>query len=173
MSIDSPYDLIKVMAQHGNFYLPYGVTLASPSQRFIAACIDILFIYGSGFVVLLVVLVINVLIPSENQFSTIYLTGIFLFLIFLTFFINLYFLEKDGQTVGKKLMKIKIVDESGAMLSTDRLIMLRQIVPAIVFHIPILGFILFLFDSVLIFSNRRQCFHDRIAKTIVVNVRKP
>ncbi|EOQ90500.1 RDD family protein [Leptospira yanagawae serovar Saopaulo str. Sao Paulo = ATCC 700523] len=160
------------MAQFGNLYLPYGVTLATPLQRFFAACIDIVFIYGSGFFVLFVILVINVFIPTENQFSTIYLTGICLFFILIPFVINLYFLEKEGQTIGKKMMKIKIVDESGAMMSTDRLIMLRQIVPALLFHIPILGLIFFLFDAILIFSNRRQCFHDRIAKTIVVNVHK-
>ncbi|MGV3666607.1 MAG: RDD family protein [Leptospira bouyouniensis] len=157
------------MSQYQNYNIPYGVTLATPVKRFLAAIIDIGIIYGSGIFVLLIMFLVDLWIQSENQISLLYLFCICLAFILFPFVFNMYLLEKYGQSMGKKIIKIKIIDESGAMISTDRLIMLRHILPAILFNIPILGFIFFLLDSVLIFSKTRQCLHDRFAKTIVIN----
>ena len=69
--------------------------------------------------------------------------------------------KNNGQTIGKKMMKIRIVKEDGtAMTYGDAF--LRNIVGYIISGICYLGFIWALFDA------RKQGFHDKIFKTLVV-----
>lgn len=151
--------------------LPYGVTLASPKKRFLAALIDILFVYGFGILVLLFLIFIGNFLLPDGENTNIILLGIFLFCLLLPFVINLFLLEKYGQTLGKKFLNIQLVDRDGGLISIDRVLFLRQILPALLYHIPLLGIVFFIFDSILVFSKERQCFHDRIANTLVINVK--
>ncbi|ATO20301.1 RDD family protein [Acinetobacter sp. LoGeW2-3] len=78
-----------------------------------------------------------------------------------------YLIAKSGQSIGKKLTKIKIVDaETGSQTSLMRAFTLRSIV----FILPTIYFIpLFsLLDWIFGLGKNRQTLHDKLAKTKVI-----
>ena len=93
------------------------------------------------------------------------------YLVFLPVFLvlNGYLLFQRGQTIGKVVVKTRIVDQSGNIPSFRRLLGLRYIVIGIVSLIPIIGFFAALVNGVWIFGKERRCLHDYIAGTWVVN----
>lgn len=88
----------------------------------------------------------------------------------LAFFVyQLVLLYRHGQTVGKKIVGIRIVRPDGSRASFPRLLGLRYIVPGLIGAIPLLGPFFSLANVLFIFGEERRCLHDRIADTIVVN----
>jgi uncharacterized RDD family membrane protein YckC len=80
-----------------------------------------------------------------------------------------YLLSKYGQSIGKKLVGIKIVDyETDALLPLSRIASKRLAPVWVATLVPIIGNILVLVDSLCIFRNDRRCIHDLIAGTKVV-----
>lgn len=82
--------------------------------------------------------------------------------------INGYWLAKNGQSVGKKLMGIKIVRSDGSKCPIERIVGLRLLPLWIVNAIPYIGWLAGLIDALCIFRESRKCLHDDIADTIVV-----
>jgi len=83
--------------------------------------------------------------------------------------LTIYFVVKNSQTVGKKLLGIKVVRKDGSRIGIGRLFWMRNVLanlPAI-----ILGGLWTIIDSLTIFGEQRQCIHDKIADTIVVTAR--
>lgn len=85
------------------------------------------------------------------------------------FLFNGYLLSTNGQTVGKKLLGIKIVDLDGKKPPFGRLIALRYAPVWLVSYIPVVGNFASLIDSLFIFRGDKRCIHDLIAGTQVVN----
>jgi uncharacterized RDD family membrane protein YckC len=79
-----------------------------------------------------------------------------------------YFLKRNGQTVGKKLVGIRIADLQGELPAFGRLIGLRYLPISLVTLIPAIGQLLPLVDVLFIFRSDRRCVHDLIAGTKVV-----
>jgi uncharacterized RDD family membrane protein YckC len=79
---------------------------------------------------------------------------------------------RNGQTVGKKLVGIKVVRSDGSKAGINRLTWLRNVVNALPSLIPVVGLVAgpvyWIVDSLFIFGDARQCIHDRIADTIVI-----
>jgi uncharacterized RDD family membrane protein YckC len=75
-----------------------------------------------------------------------------------------YILE-NGQSIGKKITGIKITRTNGSRASLGRIFWLRNVVNGLLSLIPLYGLI----DSLFIFAESRQCLHDKIADTIVIN----
>jgi uncharacterized RDD family membrane protein YckC len=71
---------------------------------------------------------------------------------------------RNGQTIAKKLMSIKVVRRDGSPVSLGRIFWLRNVVNILLGIIPLYGLI----DALLIFGEERQCVHDKLADTIVV-----
>lgn len=88
------------------------------------------------------------------------------FVIFLI--VHAYLLSNYGQTVGKKLLDIKIVDLNGNKPEFNSLIAKRYLPIWVVSLIPIIGQILPLIDALFIFRKDKRCIHDLIAGTRVV-----
>lgn len=82
--------------------------------------------------------------------------------------INGYLLAKNGQTVGKKVLSIKIVRSDGSKITLGRIIGLRWFPMMIAGFIPIFGPIISLVNVLFIFRESRKCLHDNIADSIVV-----
>ena len=81
-----------------------------------------------------------------------------------------YLLNKKGQTIGKYLMEIAIVDMEGKPIGLYKIVGKRMI-PMIAFTIiPITGHLISMLDSLFIFRKNRRCLHDLIAGTQVVSV---
>ncbi|WP_027079799.1 RDD family protein [Luteimonas mephitis] len=78
-------------------------------------------------------------------------------------------LNASGQTWGKKVLKIKIVDMQGGKPPLGRLLGLRYFPVQLASNIPLLGPVVALVDVLMIFRNDRRCGHDLIAGTRVVH----
>jgi uncharacterized RDD family membrane protein YckC len=82
--------------------------------------------------------------------------------------INWVFLKENGQTVGKKVLGIRIVRTDGTQADVMRILFLRYLPIQIVGMVPIIGGLIAILDALLIFRESRKCLHDNIADTIVV-----
>jgi uncharacterized RDD family membrane protein YckC len=85
------------------------------------------------------------------------------------FIYNLVLLNGEGQTLGKRWMKVRIVRSNGERAGLGRIFWLRMFVPGLVSRIPFVGVIFALADPLFIFGEERRCVHDMMADTIVVN----
>jgi len=74
------------------------------------------------------------------------------------------FVLRNGQSIAKKLLDIKVVRSDGSPITLGRLFFLRNVVNTALSMIPFYGFV----DVLFIFGEQRQCLHDKIADTIVV-----
>jgi uncharacterized RDD family membrane protein YckC len=82
--------------------------------------------------------------------------------------VTIYLVNKNGQTMAKKMLGIKVVRSDGSRAGLGRIFWLRNVVNAIPGAIPYIGNVYGLVDSLFIFNDSRQCIHDKIADTIVV-----
>lgn len=82
---------------------------------------------------------------------------------------QLVMLYRHGQTLGKKILGIKIVRSDGSRAGLRRIVLLRYLVPGIIGAIPYVGFIFSLIDPLFIFGDEKRCVHDLMADTIVVD----
>ena len=80
-------------------------------------------------------------------------------------------LNATGQTWGKKLLGIKIVDMAGVKPPVLRLLGLRYLPWHVGSNVPLIGWLLGLVNILLIFRADRRCGHDLIAGTQVVKAR--
>jgi uncharacterized RDD family membrane protein YckC len=89
--------------------------------------------------------------------------------IFLTLLIyNMVLIHRYGQTIGKRIFKIRIVRTDGSPCSLLRYIFARWLPVSLLSGIPFLGYIVQLVDPLMIFRSDQRCLHDLIADTIVV-----
>jgi len=94
---------------------------------------------------------------------------------FIGSFINLILLGvtamlvyKNGQTIAKRLLGIKVVRTDGSRASFPRIFFLRNVLNIVIMLVPLLGGIYALVDPLMIFGGARRCAHDYIADTIVI-----
>ena len=88
----------------------------------------------------------------------------------IAFFIyQLILLAQNGWTLGKKMLRIRIVRTDGRPAGLGRIFWLRMMLNGLIASIPIIGSIYGLVDPLFIFGENQRCLHDYIADTIVVN----
>lgn len=136
-----------------------GIQLADRGTRFGAALLD-------GLLVLVMVylpFVLSAMAGGKGPWSWIGLVAAAIGLIVWLFF-TVKFLGENGQSIGKKACKIKILRKDGSEVSISRVIIARNVVNGVLGIIPLYGLI----DPLFIFGNARRCVHDYIADTIVV-----
>lgn len=142
--------------------------LASPWKRLSAALID-------GLVVMIIFASIMSLTGvlqqtfngqplTLNQQITLFVGGWIVFLVW-----NGYLLYYKGQTIGKAVVKLRIVDQNGNVPSFGKLFGLRYFLPGLVAQIPLVGGLLSLVDVLFIFGQEHRCLHDQLAGTWVIN----
>ncbi len=79
--------------------------------------------------------------------------------------IQIYLLVTRGQSIGKKLLSIKIVNfEDGANPGFVKVFLLRAVVNGFIGVVPFYA----LADSLFIFRDDQRCLHDLLANTVVV-----
>ncbi len=131
--------------------------LASRWQRVMAAMVDGLFIVAP-------VMLLVFLFPQKEQIPELasLLTGLYIIVVLIW---QAVWLTKRGQTVGKKVVKIRIVrqkdGQNGGFVTN---VLLRCFVNSLIGLIPLYH----LFDSLFILGEAKRCCHDRIAGTVVV-----
>lgn len=82
--------------------------------------------------------------------------------------INYRFLVTNGQTIGKKVLEIKIVDLNGNLPVFQPQLLIRYAVYLLPGQIPFVGQLFSLINVLFIFSAEKRCIHDLVAKTKVV-----
>jgi uncharacterized RDD family membrane protein YckC len=151
--------------------------LATLGQRFAAALID-----GLTFLIVYIPLILGLGIDAaakiaENpeqvdslafapNWGLVGLAGILLLGLIV---VNIIMLAKRGQTIGKRVMAIRIVDvEQDVNPGWVRTIILRSVVNTLIAMVPILGGLYSIVDILFIFGQERRCIHDLIATTRVI-----
>lgn len=86
---------------------------------------------------------------------------------------NAYWLNKYGQTIGKRVMKIYIADVNNTEEKAEFIDILLKRIGFIAFIplIPTIGGLIALIDCLLIFTANKRCLHDVVAKTKVMKIR--
>ena len=134
--------------------------LASRTLRFRASMID----YGLMLAMVLGPGAIGSLI-SDDMGGGLGLVGFIAYMV-----LQGKMLSKQGQTVGKKYLKIRIVDErDDSNPGFVRAALLRYYLPMLV-GMSMVGAALQIVDVLFIFRTDRKCIHDFLANTKVVNV---
>ena len=100
--------------------------------------------------------------------ETIYLFTVYSLLII----IQVYLLVKSGQTIGKKILKIRISQfhNPNKPVSFFKIIILRFVINDLMYFIPIVGLIYLALDHGLALFKPRRCIHDYLAGTVVTKV---
>lgn len=78
-------------------------------------------------------------------------------------------MHRDGQSIGKRVMGMRIVRTDGSRASLRRMLVLRYFVPGLVGAIPYVGWAFSLANPLWIFGEERRCLHDLFCDTMVVN----
>lgn len=86
----------------------------------------------------------------------------------LTCLVQGYFWHTRAQSIGKMVLRIKIVTASGRNATLKRIVLGRVLPTLALTLIPILGRVFTVLDAVAIFRDDRRCLHDHIADTHVV-----
>lgn len=84
--------------------------------------------------------------------------------------INWNFLH-NGQTIGKKALKIRIDNIDGGPCDRARIITRRIVALQVVYLIPVVNFLFMLIDTLMIFRSNKRTLHDEFARTKVVDLR--
>ncbi|MCK5727409.1 MAG: RDD family protein [Thiotrichaceae bacterium] len=101
--------------------------------------------------------------PPVELLLTIMVLG---FLIYIA--THYYFIKKNGQTIGKKLLKIRVENITGGVASFNLIVFKRYLFITAISSLPAIGVFLSVIDGLLIFRDNHQCWHDDFAQTRVV-----
>ena len=142
--------------------------LAERSTRLGAALVDGLIFAAIVYLPMLVGFAIGGAASSGGNSSGdgFMMLGVLLALVGLGVFmvLTLRQMSQTGQSLAKKYFNIKVVMSDGSPATMGTLILKRNVLNGLLGIIPMYGIVELLF----IFGEKRQCLHDRIADTIVV-----
>lgn len=144
--------------------------LASLEKRLFAAIIDTLIIVMVTVVPLIVFFGgWQTYALKISQAGFLFTAGLSVVSFIIYLLIHGRLLAVNGQTVEKKLLKIKIVRSDGTAADFQRIVVFRLLPVYLVQLVPVIGGFIGLLDVLFIFRSSRQCIHDQIADTIVIN----
>lgn len=168
-----------------HFNGPSEMVTATRMSRFLAVLVDI----SPGFVIGIVAAVMAAsMLPGVfsghfdpaaagfamvGLFALVVLVGLVAWLVW-----NIVLLYKYGQTIGKKVMGIRVVRMDGSRVTFARFFFLRWLAIGVIgwivsavgiaIHLRYLGNLISLVDALMIFGAAHRCLHDYIADTQVV-----
>lgn len=150
---------------------PEDAELASLGERLGAAIIDTIIM----FIVAVVPIVIFYggwaeYMAADSSESYAFTLGSTAFAFLTYVIVNGYLLAKNGQSVGKKILDIKIVRTDGSRASFVRLVAVRVLFEHALLLIPVVDIWLSIIDVLFIFQRSRKCLHDVVADTIVIRI---
>jgi len=132
-------------------------------QRWLGAFVDGLLplVVALPFVGLVPVLDLDDTDAITGLFYMGYIAGLFLFGV-----VNWFLIVQRGQSLGKMAAGTRIVGEDGGPVDFVRGVILRNWVMVAANMFCSMASLI---DALFIFGDERQCLHDKLAKTIVVN----
>lgn len=156
------------------------IVQAPLAARLVATFFDLILVFVIDMAMLYIIgqlfseSLLSFLIGQTKEVSIALLVSIMLFSllggIVIYTLLNFRLLKHDGQTIGKKLLGIRIVDLQGRPYPWTHIIIKRFVPFWSVMFIPYIGELLFLVNVLPIFMPHRRCLHDWIARSQVVTV---
>jgi len=143
---------------------PNAMNLADVGTRFIGAMID-----GLLYLPVLIPGVLVAGFESSEDLSPLSIALLVLGILGLGI-LQCYLIATSGQSIAKKILRIRIVRQDGSPVNFVHGVVLRSWLMAFLTNIPVFGAIIGLVDALMIFGNERRCLHDRIASTDVIKV---
>ena len=141
-----------------------GVEMASIGSRFLAQFIDGLITIVPVMVIAFSFGIFSVIAGQTQGMMSQIIQQLIISLPFLIY-AGLMLSATGGQTVGKKVMKIRVVQPNGE-LGTSTNFWKREALRWVMSLVPLLGLV----DYVMAFNKNRRTLHDKIGGTIVVRV---
>lgn len=145
------------------------VHLAQRWKRLVAAIVDALIVALP--VSLVVFLLFGSLVPASGglamQLAFTLVGGALHFGLYAA--LNWKPLETRGQTLGKRLLKIRIERMDGSPVGARHALFRRYLPVQLASLIPFIGGILAMVDALFIFRTSQRCLHDSFADTRVVD----
>ena len=145
--------------------------LASRGKRLAAAVVDVFIFFPLVLLIAQPLGLINISDPAKmqgfnlDQTMQLFIIGQVLFLL-----VQGYLLHTQGQTIGKKMLKIRIVSLDDELLGIGQLYFVRYLTFSLIAQIPIIGAFISMVNVLFIFGQDRRCLHDRLAGTKVIEV---
>lgn len=141
------------------------LVLAGRGQRLVATLLD-------GFLVgiLSMLLGFNLYFWDPNISAEFLITSylsykiFYFFLMLVVLYLYIYIVFTDGQTWGKKLLKIRVINQDGSVCTQQHYFWKRTLL------FVLLPQIILCIDALMIFRKSIRCWHDDFAKTMVVKV---
>ena len=166
MSQNNPYEAPRAVLEDA----PSGAEeLAGLGERLGAALVDTVIAFALAIPIWLIFDTWSKAMQGiEPSFSETVLSSLMGFVLFLI--VHGYVLKQNGQTVGKRLLGIRIANLDNTRPEFFRLIGLRYLPVNVVILIPYVGILLALIDCLFVFRRGRRCIHDFIAGTKVLKV---
>ncbi len=160
------------------------IGLAQRRTRFLAKIVDIFVLIGVMWVVLNLFYrddVVFTLFSNENtarvnsnHTSAVHILGSLMSLVGFSLLFNLliqgFFLARKSQTIGKMLLRIKIIKTDDTQIGFIPLVAKRSLSVWAISYIPVIGPWLIVLDVLLIFRSDKRCLHDLLAGTKVVQL---
>lgn len=82
-----------------------------------------------------------------------------------------YLIATRGQTIGKRVFKLRVVKADGRAVGFVDGVILREWVISALASVPFVGLAISLIDPLMIYGAQRRCLHDLIATTKVIRAR--
>jgi len=147
--------------------------LADYGPRFVAKVVDNVIAYAPFLPVLVAIAIYEFIaeIPEEPPVPLLILTLFCVLAVLAVAIYQWWRIATTGQTIGKKLLGIRIVKVDGSPVDFVSGVLLRSWVLGFVSGIMnqcCLGWVILVVDVAFIFGPERQCLHDRLASTKVV-----
>ncbi|MCP5064035.1 MAG: RDD family protein [Ignavibacteriae bacterium] len=159
-----------LLTEKANKYFTESNNLALRSQRFFAALIDILVTLVPINLILFFTFHINDIIIAQLEYGYYFAFGMLLIIQITFFMMNGWLLYKYGQTIGKAILKIKIIDQNKKLPDLMTSYVIRYLFISIMPLIPLFGILIMMIDFILIFQKDRKCIHDHLAGTTVIKM---
>jgi uncharacterized RDD family membrane protein YckC len=136
-----------------------GFPIAGRDRRLFAYAVDLLVTAVVGDVCTLP----GAIAGSETLAAVGLAVGVVTLLVF-----QAYLLAVAGQTIGKRVLGLRIVRRDGRTPGFVRVVLLRALLPALLTALPGIGAVVLVLDTLAIFTNRgARCLHDYVAGTWV------
>jgi uncharacterized RDD family membrane protein YckC len=137
---------------------------AERSTRLGAAIVDGLIFSAMVYLPMLLGTVLAASSGADADAALVFMTGPLMIGFIVWTWLTLKQMAATGQSLAKKYFNIKVVLSDGSPAPLSTLILRRNILNGILSMIPLYGLVEVLF----IFGENRQCLHDKMADTIVV-----
>lgn len=139
--------------------------LATPGARLLASLIDLAVCWIPSL--LAVALLLPLVARADSDWAALQARGFWTPML-LMWMAQGWLVHRSGQSLGKRLMGIRLVREDGQAVALWRVVLLRNVLPGV---LGAMCGLVWLVDVLLIYSRERRCMHDRIAGTLVVRTR--